>query len=148
MPERNPPAVARGDRVRINYCLTLEDDTVVDSSEEGGPMELVMGDGSLLPALESVIMGMLPGGKRVRVLPPKQGFGLSDAQLVHEFPRDSFAPDVIPQPGLVMSFDGAGDEPIAGTIIGMDSERVRVDLNHPLAGHTVTFAVELAPAAG
>lgn len=108
-------------------------------------MEFVIGDGeSLLPALEAVVIGLAVGEQRVQVLPPEQAFGMPDPGLTHEFPRSHFADDVALQAGMVMSFTGAGDEPIAGTIVAIDENSVQVDLNHPLAGHTITFEVELA----
>jgi len=142
--ETDSLGVADGDSIRINFRLTLEDGTLVDGSDEDGPMAFTVGDGSLLPALESVIIGMVPGERRVRILSPEQGFGLPDPALMHEFPRASFPEDAALEPGVVMSFSGAGDEEIAGTIVAIENDRVQVDLNHPLTGHTVQFEVELA----
>ena len=143
MPDFRSAAVAVGDRGLINFRLTLEDGTLVDSSDEDGPMEFVIGDGTLLSALDSVIVGMGPGERRVRILPPEQGFGPTDPGLHHDFPRDDFPPDMPLEPGVVMSFRGVGDQEVAGTIVSVEDDRVQVDLNHPLAGHTVRFEVEL-----
>lgn len=136
---------ASGDWVRINFRLSLADGTLVDGSDEDGPMEFVLGDGqSMLPALEAVIIGMAVNEQRIQTLSPEQAYGLPDPTLTHEFPRSSFPDEVALEPGVVMSFTGVGDEPIAGTIVAIDEDSVQVDLNHPLAGHTVTFEVELA----
>ena len=144
MPHSNIAKAAHGDWVRIRFRLMLADGTVVDGSEEDGPMEFVIGDQSLLPALEDVIIGMAVGEQRIEILPPELAYGMPDANLTHEFPRSSFPDDDALAPGVVMSFSGAGDEPIAGTIVDIDKDSVRVDLNHPLAGYTITFEVELA----
>ena len=144
MSDTNPPTAAEGDRVRIRFRLMLADGTLVDGSDEDGPMEFVIGDQSLLPALEAVVVGMAVGDQRIQILPPEQAYGMPDAGLSHEFPLDSFADPAALDPGTVMSFSGAGDEPIAGTIVDITTDSVLVDLNHPLAGRTVTFEVELA----
>ena len=138
------PTAASGDWVRVHFRLMLADGTLVEGSDADGPMEFVLGDQSLLPALEAVIIGMVVGEQRIQILPPEQAYGPPVPNLVHEFPRDSFSDDVTLEPGVVMSFSGVGDEPIAGTIVDIDTHSVRVDLNHPLAGHTITFDVELA----
>ena len=144
MVDGTQPTAASGDWVRLRFRLMLADGTLVDGSDEDGPMEFVLGDQSLLPALETVIIGMAVGEQRIQVLLPEQAYGMPAPNLIHEFPRDSFPDDTALEPGVVMSFSGAGDEPIAGTIVDIDTHSVRVDLNHPLAGHTITFEVELA----
>jgi FKBP-type peptidyl-prolyl cis-trans isomerase SlpA len=144
MSETDVLTAANGDRVGIRFRLSLADGTLVEHSDDDGPMEFVIGDQSLLPALENVVIGMCIGEQRVAVLPPEQAFGTADPGLTHQFPRSSFADDIALQPGLVMSFNGAGDEPIAGTIVEAGLDIVTVDLNHPLAGHTLKFEVELA----
>ena len=136
--------VRAGDHIRIQYRLTLQDGTLVDSSDDDGPLELVVGDGTLHPGLEETLIGIMPGERRVRVIPPEQGFGFSDPDLHHHFARDEFPDGVDPVPGLVMSFTVAGGEEIPGTVTALDDDRVEVDLNHPLAGHSVCFEVELA----
>ena len=145
MTDNTPPVATVGDWVRIHFRLMLADGTLVEGSDEDGPMEFVIGDGkSLLPALEAVIIGMAVGEQRTQVLPPEQAYGLPEADLTHQFPRSSFPDDTELDPGMVLSFSGAGDEPIAGTIVDIKDHIVRVDLNHPLAGHTIIFEVELA----
>lgn len=137
--------VQPGDRIRIVYRLTLSDGTLVDSSDDDGPLQLVVGDGTLHPCLEAAVIGLTRGEVREQLIPPEHGYGMPQPELHHRFARDQFPAEVEPEAGLVMSFAVEGGEEIPGTIVSVDDDGVEVDLNHPLAGHTVCFRVELAP---
>ncbi|MEC9484084.1 MAG: peptidylprolyl isomerase, partial [Halomonas sp.] len=75
-------------------------------------------------------------------VPPEHAFGQHNPQNVQRIPRESFeGPEL--EEGLVMSFaDAAGGE-LPGVIAGIDDTHVDVDFNHPLAGRTLTFEVEV-----
>jgi len=138
----NASKIAQGSRVSLRYALYLEDGTEADSSGEE-TVQFVYGDGTLHPGLESVLLGLAAGDKASFGIEPSQGFGLPDPDNIHAMPRDDFPEELDLTPGVVIGFSMPNGEEIPGTIVALDEARVEVDFNHPLAGHTLRFDVEV-----
>jgi FKBP-type peptidyl-prolyl cis-trans isomerase SlpA len=132
-----------GSTVTLHLTLTLADGTVAESSLGGEPHTFTMGDGSMLHGLELALYGLRPGESQRLVLHPEQGFGRRDPAKVHYLPRADFAGDIALEPGLILAFTTAEGDEIAGTVLSFTDETVEVDFNHPLAGHALTFEVEI-----
>jgi FKBP-type peptidyl-prolyl cis-trans isomerase SlpA len=129
--------------VTLHLSLTLEDGTVAESTFADEPLTLTMGDGSLAAGLELALYGLRPGDTQRLALYPEQAFGLRDPGKVHQLPRADFDAQLVLEPGSIIGFDTPGGEELSGTIIGFDDVTVEVDFNHPLAGRTVIFEVEI-----
>lgn len=138
----NASKIAPGCRVSLRYALYLDDGTEVDSSG-GESLTFVMGDGSLHSGLESVLLGLSAGDKDSFSIEPAQGFGLPDPDNVHVMPRDDFPDELDLTPGVVIGFSTPNGDEIPGTIVTVDEARVEVDFNHPLAGRTLRFDVDV-----
>lgn len=137
------PVIAPGSHVTLHYTITLEDGTEADSSRDGEPLAFALGDGTMLEGLEHVLLGMQAGQRATYSVSPEQCFGYPAAEAVHVMPRDDFPAEMDLAPGVIVGFaTPAGDE-VPGTVIEIDEARVTVDFNHPLAGHTLTFEVEI-----
>ncbi len=133
-----------GSRVRIWFSLRLEDGTEVDGSADGDELEFVMGDGSLASGLEMALLGMGPGDhETVRIGPELSGFGERSDEAVQTLPRSDFPADMALAPGVVIAFETPGGEELPGLVRAVSPDTVTVDLNHPLAGHELTFEVEI-----
>ncbi|PIE37262.1 MAG: peptidylprolyl isomerase [Gammaproteobacteria bacterium] len=130
-------------RLRLNFALSLEDGTEVDSNFGGEPVACVVGDGSLLPSFEACVLGLEPGERKQFTLPPEQAFGEVKDDNRQRVPRARFGDDVPPEPGLVLLFKEASGGDVPGVVIAADEEWVMVDFNHPLAGRTLIFDVQL-----
>lgn len=151
MADRNAAGIGPGARVRMHYEIRLEDGTVADSSFGGEPLEFTVGDGTLVEGLEQAIAGLRPGERRTLSIGPEQAFGYRVDDYIHELPRGDFPPDMRLAPGLIVSFATPGGEEIPGAILEVGEETVKVDFNHPLAGHELAFTVEVLevrPASG
>ncbi|MFO8155444.1 MAG: FKBP-type peptidyl-prolyl cis-trans isomerase [Pseudomonadota bacterium] len=135
--------IDRGSRVTLRYTLSLEDGTVVETTEGFEPLTFTIGDGTLIAGLEAVVKGLKAGDKQCLQIDPREGFGYPDVGNVHFLPRERFPADVEPQPGLIVGFETPGGEELPGTVLEVDEDQVRVDFNHPLAGRTITFDVEV-----
>jgi FKBP-type peptidyl-prolyl cis-trans isomerase SlpA len=129
--------------VTMHFSLTLEDGTVAESSLGNEPLRFVMGDGTLVRGLELALYGMRPGERQRLVLTPEQAFGARHAANIHRLLRRDFPPDIVPEPGLVVGFTTPEGEEIGGMILEVMDDEVRVDFNHPLAGHAITYEVEI-----
>lgn len=139
------PEISRGSRVTLHYTLTLENGTEADSSRGDEPLGFTIGDGTMLAGLEHFLLGMHPGQRATFTVSPEHGFGHRDAEAVHVLPRDDFPEDLGMElaPGVIIGFTTPAGDEVPGTVTEVDEARVTVDFNHPLAGHTLSFAVEI-----
>ena len=136
MPAKN------GDTVRVHYTGTLDDGTVFDSSRERDPLEFVLGQGSLIPGFESAVEGREAGEKVCVTLPPDKAYGDVDRELIFTVPRAQ-VPDHSPlNVGVPLQLSNEqGQMDVTITEVGADE--VTLDANHPLAGKTLTFEIEI-----
>lgn len=133
--------VSESTRVFLNFSVSLEDGSEVDSNFGEDPVDFVIGDGSLLPGFERLLFGMSAGERQMFTVSPENAFGQPNDDNVQEIARSQFDDDVELQIGLVYSFaDAAGGE-VPGMVIAFDDEEVTVDFNHPLSGRTILFDV-------
>jgi FKBP-type peptidyl-prolyl cis-trans isomerase SlpA len=102
-----------------------------------------MGDGSLVHGLELGLYGLKPGDTQRLRLDPEQAYGLRDPQQVHRLPRERFPDEIPPEPGLIIGFATPDGQEIPGAVLSVSDDSVEVDFNHPLAGHAITFDVEI-----
>jgi peptidylprolyl isomerase len=132
-----------GDTVRVHYTGTLEDGTQFDSSRGAEPLEFAMGRGQLISGFESAVAGLAPGEAVTVTLAPEDAYGDSNAEMIQEVPRRMMPEGVELEPGMVLQ--GRSDEGRVNnfTIVSLTEETVTLDANHPLAGKSLTFEIEL-----
>ncbi len=133
--------VGEGTRVYLNFSVSLEDGSEVDTNFGEDSVSFVVGDGSLLPGFERLIFGMSAGERQMFVVPPENAFGQPNDSNVQILPRDQFDEDLELEIGLVFSFADASGGEVPGMIISYDEDEVTVDFNHPLSGRTILFDV-------
>ena len=133
--------VSEGTRIFLNFSLSLEDGSEVDSNFGAEPVSFVYGDGSLLPGFEFLLLGMAAGQRSLFTVLPENAFGQPNDNNVQQIARDQFDDDVTLEVGMVFSFaDAAGGE-LPGMLLSYDDDEVTVDFNHPLAGRMILFDV-------
>ena len=132
-----------GSKVSMHFALRLADGTVADSSVDNEPVSFVVGDGSLDKGLELALIGLGAGDRQTLTLMPGQAFGAREDAALQWLERDQFPPDMALQEGQIIGFAGQAGEDVAGAVIEMQDQRVRVDFNHPLAGREIEFEVEI-----
>lgn len=145
-PEKPPMAestrIGQESRVTLHFALKLEDGNVVDSTFDKQPASFKVGDGNLLPGFEQALFGLKAGDKRTLSILPEQGFGQPNPQNVQIMPRDQFQ-DMELAEGLLVIFNDAAKTELPGVVKAFDEQQVTVDFNHPLAGKTLAFEVEI-----
>jgi FKBP-type peptidyl-prolyl cis-trans isomerase SlyD len=134
--------VSRNRVVSIEYTLTGEDGSVLDTSRGDEPISYVHGSGTLVDALEAAMEGKGPADTVTLTLPPEQAYGVRDDSVVFTLPRAQFGAGEEPEIGMQIMLQGDGDGRVV-TVVAMDENEVTVDGNHPLAGLTLTFDVEI-----
>lgn len=133
--------------VAVDYKLTV-DGAIADQSQPGAPLEFICGTGMLLPKFEEAILGKEPGEKVAFTLSPKDGYGEVIAEAIVDLPKNTFmvdgklAEDILFAGSQVPMSDAQGNRMI-GTIKEVGEETVKMDFNHPMAGKTLNFEVEV-----
>lgn len=136
-------AIADETRVTLNFSLSLEDGTVVDSNHGEEPVTFTVGDGNLLEGFEKAMYGLRAGDERELTITPEQGFGQPNENNVQEVPRSDFPEDLTLEVGLMLSFSDAQNTELPGVIKELKENSILVDFNHPLAGRTLKFKVHI-----
>jgi len=129
--------------VTLHFSLLLATGEQVDSTFDSQPATLTIGDGNLPEGFERHLLGLNVGDRRKVQVPPEDAFGQHNPQNVQQFKRDSFAQSEPLEVGMVMSFEDVGKNELPGVVATLDDDFVEVDFNHPLAGKTLDFDVEI-----
>ena len=135
--------VIESSRVSIHFNLTLADGTPVDGTADGEPMTFTLGDGSMIPAMEEVILGLSTGDKQQVSLDPRDTFGFPEEDNKHWMKKLEFSQDINLEEGLMIEFATPAGDQVPGILEKIDEDKVLVDFNHPLAGLEVVFSVEV-----
>jgi len=129
--------------VSVHYKGTLQNGEVFDTSEGRHPLEAEMGVGQIISGFEKALMGMSLNGKKVFTLDPEDAYGQKDESLTHSFPRADVPAEINPEVGQTVALATQEGQQVPALITEVDDEKVVVDLNHPLAGETLTFDIEV-----
>ena len=132
--------VKDGDRVKVHYTGRLPDGTVFDSSAEGDPLEFTVGANEVIDGVNAAVVGMKVGDKKEVTIPPTEAYGERHEELVSHVPAEML-PDGA-KVGDQLQAQGEGHEFIVW-IAEIGEKEITVDANHPLAGETLIFALEL-----
>lgn len=160
-----------GDTVKVHYTGTLEDGSVFDSSEgfidqpkesscgcgskqgkdDGcgcdseamGPMEFVIGAGTLIPKFEAAVIGLEPGQSVTITIPADDAYGQRAEEMVAVIERSEIPADINPEPGHQMEVILEDGSPMPVLVTDVTDTTITLDANHPLAGRDLTFAIRL-----
>ena len=134
--------IANNKVVSIHYKLTNDDGDILDSSEGQEPLAYLHGLGNIIPGLENALSGRALGDKFSVTVAPADGYGERDNEMVQSVPKSAFQGVDQILPG--MQFQAQSPEGMQlVTVIDVDGDEVILDGNHPMAGITLTFDVEV-----
>jgi FKBP-type peptidyl-prolyl cis-trans isomerase SlyD len=131
-------SVQKGDQVEVHYNLKLPDGTLVQSSRGEKPLVFAAGGDEVLKPISEGVIGMESGEQKQVTVPPERGFGLRDDSLRTEIPRSKIPRDTKEGDRLT---DTQSQK--TWTVRELKHEVAVLDANHPLAGLTVVFELEL-----
>ncbi len=135
--------IARDSLVEFHFEIKLADGSVAESTRaQNKPARLQMGDGSLTEGFEACLLDLAEGSKEEFTLPPESTFGPVNPDNIFHLDRHKFS-DMNLEVGHIVAFTGPDGSEMPGMIREIAGESVTVDFNHPLAGQTLTFAVEI-----
>jgi FKBP-type peptidyl-prolyl cis-trans isomerase 2 len=132
-----------GDTVRVHYRGTLEDGSEFVSSEGKDPIEFTIGSRQVIPGLESALIGMSVGQKKTERIPARDGYGDLDPRLIYRVERASVRTDGDVEVGNLIGVVRPDGYRAPMRITELDEVTVTLDANHPLAGKTLIFELEL-----
>ncbi|GAA5190817.1 FKBP-type peptidyl-prolyl cis-trans isomerase [Ferrimonas gelatinilytica] len=136
--------VGPGAQVFLHFNVELTDGSVADSTRaHGKPARLTLGDGSLSAGMEKALLGLSKGDKKRFSLPPEEAFGQPNPDNIQHMDRTQFAADAELTEGTIMAFTAMDGNQFPGVIRAIEGDSVTVDFNHPLAGQTVLFDIEV-----
>jgi FKBP-type peptidyl-prolyl cis-trans isomerase SlyD len=129
--------------VRIDYVLKNAHGDVLDSSEGAEPLSYIHGASQIVPGLERELEGLTAGQSKDVVVKPEDGYGVPDPEGIFGVPRTAFPPTQHIEVG--QSFIGEDDEgqAVPVRVVEVREDMVMVDANHPLAGETLYFHVDV-----
>lgn len=133
-----------GDTIKLNYTLRLDDNSVVDTTENREPLKFVLGQDRLIKGFEEAVAGMKPGESKTVQIHPEEAYGPRRDEMVVAIERSNLPDDMQPQVGQKLQLQPKeGGQPIDSTITQVTESDVTVDANHPLAGRPLTFEIQL-----
>ncbi|TDK28385.1 peptidylprolyl isomerase [Luteimonas aestuarii] len=127
----------------IHYTLTDADGRVLDKSPESQPLRYFHGAGNIIPGLEKALDGKQAGDALKVEVKPEEAYGVRNDALVKVLPREAFQGVDKVEAGMQFRAQGEGG-PLLLTVIDVGDAGVTVDGNHPLAGQTLHFDVQVA----
>ena len=132
-----------GDTVSIHYTGQLTDGEIFDSSSGREPLEFTIGAGQVIPGFDEGVRGMFVGSKKRVEITPEDAYGQPDPKMVGKFSRADFNYEQEPQIGDQFAFPLPQGGEIPVTVVAVDADSIMLDANHPLAGETLIFDLEL-----
>ena len=132
-----------GSYIKIQFSITLDDGKIVGIPEEKTQLNFKIGDGKILPALESKMVGMKEKEIKQIKISPEEGYGEYNKELVLRVERKSFPHDLNLTVGRTVQYQNRDGERVNFVVNAVDEKSVTIDGNHPLAGLNLTYNVEL-----
>ena len=134
--------VSEGKTVKVNYTLTV-DGKEADSSKGRGPMEFKTGSRQIIPGFEKAVMGMKAGEKKSFKVAPEDAYGPVDPMAIQNVPKNQLPSEITPKAGMILTAQGKDGQSMPVKIVEVKDDVVVMDFNHPLAGKTLNFDVEI-----
>lgn len=137
--------ITSGKVVSLHYVLTNTSGEELDKSAPQQPLVYLHGQGQIIPGLEKQLEGLSKGDKRDKLeIAPAEAYGEFHAELKASLDRKQFPENMEIQPGMQFMSQSPSGQRQVFVVTGVQGEKVEVDGNHPLAGQTLNFKIEVA----
>jgi len=133
----------KGDIVKVQYTGRLADGTVFDASPADRPLHFILGRQEVIDGFDAAVTGMYQGEKKSVQIPPEQAYGPHEAGRVETVERNLLPAGIELQVGRQLELTFANDERMLVLVTDLTDATVTLDGNHPLAGKTLFFDLEL-----
>ena len=131
--------VSNGDIIEVHYKGTYPDGKVFDQSKGRGPLKFTVGAGQMIKGFDKAVVGMKLGGKKKVTLQPKEAYGPASLP----YPKNLFAEGTQFEKGKVNKVKLKNGREVPVFVIDVKGDQVFLKNNHPLAGKTLIFEIEI-----
>lgn len=135
--------VKEGDTVKVHYTGKFEDGTEFDSTRDRDPISFTIGEGKMIEGFEHAVKDMEVGKEETISIPSKEAYGPYRDELVIEIKPDQLPEDLNPVVGDRLRVKRKDGGTADVTVTDVTPEKVSLDANHPLAGKTLVFDMEV-----
>lgn len=135
--------VKGNETVRLHYTGKLNNGQVFDSSLQREPLEVTLGEGKLIPGFEKGLVDMEVKEKKTIVIPKEEAYGEVQKELFHSIPKEHLPQEIAPEVGMGLTSQNPDGTEQQLRVAEVNDDHIIVDANHPLAGHDLTFELEL-----
>lgn len=139
---------AKGSTVKVHYTGRLTSGEQFDSSAGREPLEFEVGAGMMIKGFDDAVVGMVAGDKKTITIPPHEGYGEANEDMIIDFPRDKFPAEMVPEAGMQLNMSNGDGQNFPVTIVGVKEDVVTLDANHFLAGKDLIFDIEVMEVVG
>ncbi len=140
--EESPQVIKEGSKVSVEYTLTLDDGSTVDSNVGGKPLVFQYGGGQLLPGVEKELAGMKASEAKEFTLEPEDGYGEIRSELRQEVDA-TLIPEDARKPGARLTSSDSQGNQRPFRVHEIKGDKIVIDFNHPLAGQKLHFSVKV-----
>lgn len=135
--------IKAGDKISVNYTGRFENGEIFDSSEGKQPLSFTVGAGQLIKGFDDAVIGMTVGEKKQVTLAPEEGYGTRREDHIIDMPKENIPADMKLEAGMMVQLMDRDNNPIPAVVHEIREAVVRIDVNHPLAGKTLIFDIEI-----
>lgn len=135
--------IKAGDTISVDYTGKKDDGSVFDTSEGKSPLKFTVGAGMLIKGFDEAVVGMAVGESKTVVIPPEEGYGPRQDDAFVEIPREHIPEEVPLREGIVLQLQDPQGRPVPAVVAEISDQAVKMDLNHFLAGETLTFDITI-----
>ena len=134
--------------VSVNYTGTYpQTGEVFDSSEGRDPLTFLVGHKQMILGFEQEMLGATVGETRKFTLTPDEAYGHRDEAATQDVQRSDF-PDTVDveqalEEGIPLGAYNEEGQPMQFRIVAIEGDIVKIDFNHPMAGETLNFSVDV-----
>ncbi len=136
--------IAQNRVVQMHYTLKDENGDIIDTSDGQEPLAYIQGIGNVVPGLEDALEGKAKGDKLQVSINPEDGYGERNEEMVQEVAKSGFQSEEGEElvPGMQVQIE-TNNGPSIAMVTNIEGDNVTLDLNHPLAGVTLNFDIEV-----
>jgi FKBP-type peptidyl-prolyl cis-trans isomerase 2 len=136
--------VKEKDTVKVHYTGKLATTgQVFDSSLEREPIEFTLGEGTIIPGFETGVLNMKEAEKKTIEIPKEEAYGEVRKELFQQVGKDQLPEEIKPEVGMGLVSQNPDGTERQLRVAEVNDDHIVVDANHPLAGHDLTFELEL-----
>jgi peptidylprolyl isomerase len=135
--------VQEGDFVTVHYTGKLSNGEVFDTSQGRQPLEVQVGAGTVIPGFDEALRGMEENETKNFTIEPEKAYGRHDENLQRSFQRSELPEGLDPKVGDTLALKTPTGEQVPVWVAEADEHEITIDMNHPLAGKTLNFEIQV-----